>query len=122
MIKLQKEDKPITINANSQISIDYDNILEITFLSNGQKIKLSKKPNGELEIVGVNCPEERYKECKEKTKKHFQDIMKIADEIDVKNKEKHKKMLNDLINYHTNNTSEYSNDDENSNIDIEKYE
>lgn len=120
MIKLQKEDKPITINANSQISIDYDNILEITFLSNGQKIKLSKKPNGELEIVGVNCLEERYKECNDKTKKHFQDIMKIADKIDVKNKEKHKKMLNDLINYYTNNESECSNDNEDSNIDIEK--
>ncbi len=122
MIKLQKEDKPITINANSKISIDYDNILEITFLSNGQKIKLSKNLNGELEIVGVDCPNERYKECNDKTKKHFQEIMKIADEIDVKNKEKHKKMLNDLINYYTNNASEYSNDNEDSNIDIEKDE
>ncbi|MBR6517573.1 MAG: hypothetical protein IKT40_12150 [Bacilli bacterium] len=116
MIKLQKEDKPVVINKNSQVTIDYDNILDMTFISNGQTIKITKKEDGDFEIVGVK---NMNKESNEQIKTKFHDIMKLADEIDVKNREKHKKMLNDLINHYSTSASDCSNDD---NVEINKNE
>ena len=79
---MTKKDKPLVMS--SQCVIDWDNIIDLTFKSNGQIISIHRNEKDELEISGVGIPF-GLQQCMEKTSKRFKEIMEKADEIEKLN-------------------------------------
>ena len=76
---MKKTDKPLKLG--SQCVLDWDNVIDLTFKSNGQIISIHRNEKNELEIAGVGVPTS-FQECLMKTSKHFKDIMERADKCD----------------------------------------
>lgn len=73
---MKTTDNPLKLG--SQCILDWDNVMDLTFKSNGQIISIHRNEKDELEITGVGVPS-TFQECLEKTSKHFKDIMERAD-------------------------------------------
>ena len=73
---MKKTDNPLKLG--SQCVLDWDNVIDLTFKSNGQIISIHRNEKNELEIAGVGVPTS-FQECLTKTSKHFKDIMERAD-------------------------------------------
>ena len=73
---MKKTDNPLKLG--SQCVLDWDNIIDLRFKSNGQIISIHRNDENELEIAGVGVPTS-FQECLIKTSKHFKDIMERAD-------------------------------------------
>ena len=73
---MKKTDNPLKLG--SQCVLDWDNVIDLTFKSNGQIISIHRNEKNELEIAGVGVPTS-FQECLMKTSKHFKDIMERAD-------------------------------------------
>lgn len=73
---MKKTDNPLRLG--SQCVLDWDNIIDLTFKSNGQIISIHRNEKNELEIAGVGVPTS-FQEYLMKTSKHFKDIMERVD-------------------------------------------
>ena len=77
---MKKTDNPLKLG--SQCVLDWDNVIDLTFKSNGQIISIHRNNENELEISGVGIPT-TLQERMETASKHFKEIMKKADELDA---------------------------------------
>ncbi len=81
---MKKTDNPLKLGTSSQCILDWDNVIDLTFKSNGQIISLHRNDENELEIAGVGTPT-TFQQHMEKTSKRFKEIMERADEIEKLN-------------------------------------
>lgn len=79
---MKKTDNPLKLG--SQCVLDWDNVIDLTFKSNGQIISIHRNEKNELEIAGVGIPI-TFQQCMEQTSKRFKEIMERADEIEKLN-------------------------------------
>lgn len=79
---MTNKDNPLKLG--SQCVLDWDNVIDLTFKSNGQIISIHRNEKNELEIAGVGTPS-TFQQCMEKTSKRFKEIMEKADEIEKLN-------------------------------------
>lgn len=84
-IFMKKTDNPLKLG--SQCVLDWDNVIDLTFKSNGQIISLHRNDENELEISGVGIPT-TFQQRMEQTSKRFKEIMEKADELDAMPKSK----------------------------------
>ncbi len=82
---MKKTDNPLKLG--SQCVLDWDNVIDLTFKSNGQIISLHRNDENELEISGVGIPT-TFQQRMEQTSKRFKEIMEKADELDAMPKSK----------------------------------
>lgn len=79
---MKKTDNPLKLGTSSQCVLDWDNVIDLTFKSNGQIISLHRNDENELEISGVGIPT-TFQQRMEQTSKRFKEIMEKADELDA---------------------------------------